>query len=159
MARRRTNFWLGFTIGLLAALLVATLAVLLVPKLRPIVGIENAAVVVNTPVELPPVKTESENIHVTAPEGYAVIRSPLTVQGEARVFENTVNVRLRDEDGRVLAETFATAEATDVGQFGPFAISLNYEQPTGKTGELEVFWFSPRDGSETDKVTIPVSFR
>jgi len=166
MARRRTNFWLGFTIGLLAALLIAALAVLLVPKLRPIVGIENAASTAAdvtgssntaTPEDVV-ISTESENISVTAPAPYARITSPVAVSGEARVFENVVNVRLRDEDGRVLADTFTTADAPDIGQFGPFSISLSFDAPTGTVGTLEVFWQSPRDGSETDTVTIPVRF-
>ena len=163
--RTRTNFWLGFLIGLLSALLLATLAILFVPQLRPIVGLDvkNALTENNienspgtVPGELAPFSNESENIRVTAPEGYTRITSPVTVRGEARVFENTVIIRLRDEDGRVLAETFTTAQSADVGLFGPLELSLAFDKPTGSQGTLEVFWESPADGSETDIVSIPV---
>lgn len=160
MARRRTNFWLGFTIGLLAALLIATLAILLIPKLRPIVGIESSTsnvASVEVPNE-PPVRLESENIYVSAPAPDQTVTSPVTVSGQARVFENVVNIRLRDEDGRILAETYTTADAPDIGQFGPFSISLSFDAPTGTTGTIEVFQQSARDGSETDTVSIPVRF-
>src|SRR5690606_17298332 len=42
---------------------------------------------------------------------------------------------------------------------GPFEISLTYPKPTQQSGMIEVFQYSARDGSEIDKVTIPVTFR
>ena len=167
----RANLWIGFTIGMLAALLAAALAVLFVPQLRQLVTAERAATS-NTldqddetsanssdvPDEPAAVQTESDNIKVTAPAAYGIIGSQVTISGQARVFENTVNVRIKDSDGRVLAETTTTAASPDVGQFGPFSVSVSFGQPTGTTGTVEVYTLSAKDGSEIDKLTIPVRF-
>jgi hypothetical protein len=173
MAHKRGNFWIGFTIGLLAALLAAVLAMLFVPSLRAKVGLEpkesqpTATDAQNTqpttsepsrPTTSTPVPTASENIRVTLPGVDSLVSSPMLVRGEARVFENNVSLRLTDADGGLLAETFATAEAEDIGLFGPFEISLSFSRPATSTGLLEVFEASARDGSEINKVTIPVRF-
>ena len=177
MHRRRTNFLLGFSIGILAALLVTTLAILFIPDLRAIVGLSVASnktvptnstfttnTVVNAPLnvpteqERPVVETESDNISVTSPVPYTSVGNPISVTGSARVFENNVSIRLLDGDGTVLAESFATAEAADVGLFGPFTLELEYDQNQFEEGTLEVFQGSAADGSEIDKVTIPVLF-
>ena len=165
MSHRRGNFWIGFIIGLLAALLAAALAVLFVPELRPIVGLQQkntpsapSAASTQTTDATQEVPTASENIRVTNPTPNMSVTSPLLVQGEARVFENTVSLRLTDEAGRILAETFTTADAPDIGLFGPFEISLSFSKPAAATGLLEVFEQSAKDGSEINKVSIPVSF-
>ena len=72
------------------------------------------------------------------------------------MFENTVHFRLLDSTGAEIAEGFATAESRDVGQFGPFRGELNFLSETDQQGTLEVFWLSAEDGSEVDKLTIPV---
>jgi hypothetical protein len=82
----------------------------------------------------------------------------MTIAGVARVFENQFAIRLIDSDGTKLKETSAYASATDAGLFGPFNLNLDYPAPKGTNGTLEVFNYSPKDGSEVDKVTIPVNF-
>jgi len=165
----KTQFWLGLLIGLLASLLIAAVAVLAVPRLRPLVGLDVDEVVNQTTTKnaetntLPAPSstesiTESDNIRVTAPVANGKISNPVYVQGEARVFENVVELRLSDSDGTVLAQTFTTTRAADIGLFGPFDISLAYQDPQGTVGTLEVFWTSPATGTEIDVVTIPVKF-
>lgn len=105
-------------------------------------------------VEIPPVP----NIVVFSPEQGDMISSPLKVEGEARVFEGTVNLRLKEKDGRVLVEDFTTAQSPEMGQFGPFEKELFYPQPAKAEGILEVFQISARDGSEIDKVIILLKF-
>ncbi len=180
MHSKRTNLWIGFTIGILAALLLSALAILFIPRLRPILGLNatnlvnkaanttnttntanaaaNTANTSNDLLNRPAVKTQSENISVTSPAPYAEISSPVTVGGSARVFENQVSLKLLDGDGQILAESFAMTSATDAGVFGPFTTSLAYKQNKFATGMLEVFQTSAADGSEIDKVTIPVTF-
>lgn len=175
MKRARANVAIGFTIGLLATLLIAALAILFVPRLRPIVGINTTVLnETNTPAATNVVQngavenlingtrqevvTKNDNIEVTSPAPYDKIDNPVTVSGSARVFENIVSIRLRDQDGTVLAESFASADAPDVGQFGDFALSLTYRAPTSTSGTLEVYWNSARDGSEEDLISIPVEF-
>jgi hypothetical protein len=58
----------------------------------------------------------------------------------------------------VLAEGHAMTDAPDVGQFGSFTLSVNYDEPTVPGGVVEVFSYSAKDGSEQDMVRIPVVF-
>ena len=106
-----------------------------------------------------PTAIRSENIVVTSPQSGSMVSSPIVVRGEARTFENTVNVRLSRQDGTVLTEEYTTAQSPDIGQFGPFQIELSYALPSQTAGIIEVFQYSARDGSETDKVTIPVTLQ
>ncbi|MCR4400057.1 MAG: Gmad2 immunoglobulin-like domain-containing protein [Syntrophomonadaceae bacterium] len=96
-------------------------------------------------------------IWVTSPAPGAKVASPLTVTGSARVFEATVNLRLRDAEGREVVETFTTATAGAPSR-GDFTAQLEFALPATETGTLEVFWYSPEDGSEQDVVQVPVSF-
>lgn len=99
------------------------------------------------------------NIIVSNPEKGEEADLPLKIVGEARVFEGTVNLRLREKEGKVLVEDIVMAQAAEVGQFGFFEKHLMYPQPEGEEGILEVFQISAKDGSEIDKITIPLKFR
>lgn len=104
---------------------------------------------------LPP--SSSKNIEVLSPRTGDNIKSGFRVEGNARTFESNVRIRLTTDDGTVLIDTNTTANAPDVGQFGPFEKTLVFSTDA-KTGTLEVFQNSAKDGSEIDKVTIPVVF-
>ena len=101
---------------------------------------------------------EKAPIIVTLPQSNQRVGSPIIIQGEARVFENTINYRLLSESGEVLAEGFTTADAPDVGTWGRFRGELMYEVDTEGRGVIEVFEESARDGSEIHKVSIPVRY-
>lgn len=94
-------------------------------------------------------------IWVTHPTPNQVVGIPLLIKGNARVYEGTVNIRLLDSSGEVLAEDFTTA-ATGAPGRGDFETSLKFDPPPEGKGTLEVFWLSPKDGSEQDKVAVPV---
>lgn len=96
-------------------------------------------------------------IWVTSPEPGQKVGSPLQVKGSARVFEATVNIRLMDESGKAIAESFATATQGAPGR-GEFELSLPFDAPSPGRGELEVFWTSPKDGKELDKIAVPVNW-
>lgn len=99
------------------------------------------------------------NIQVSSPVNNQKVGLPLVVQGQARVWENTVNIRLLEKKSRrVLVEDFVTADAPDMGEFGPFSKELYYPTPKESEGILEVFDYSAKDGTEQDKVIIPVIF-
>ncbi|RJQ27019.1 MAG: spore gernimation protein [Peptococcaceae bacterium] len=95
-------------------------------------------------------------IWVTKPVPGEKINDPVEIKGSAMVFEGTVNVRLKDEEGKVLATGFATA-SEGMGR-GDFELNLPFAVPPAGKGSLEVFWASPKDGSELDKVVIPVNW-
>jgi hypothetical protein len=98
------------------------------------------------------------NIVITEPAANQAVTSPVTVKGQARVFENTYQYRVRDADGTVLAQGFGTAQSPDIGQFGPLSSVIAFSEPEGERGTIEVFTLSANDGSETDMVVIPVRF-
>ncbi|MFA5021942.1 MAG: DUF333 domain-containing protein [Patescibacteria group bacterium] len=99
-----------------------------------------------------------KNITVFLPQKDSEVTLPFTVSGLARVFENIINLRLKTNDGTVLFEAFATAQSPDIGQFGEFEKEIdNLKQlPNDQDVTLEVFWYSPKDGTEIDKVSLPL---
>jgi len=96
-------------------------------------------------------------IWVNSPQSGQKVASPLEVSGSARVFEATVNIRLVDNAGKTIAEGFTTASEGAPGR-GNFKYSLDFDAPAPGQGELEVFWTSPKDGKELDKVSVPVNW-
>ncbi len=106
-----------------------------------------------------PVVSQSGNIKVSQPQVDSLVSSPLLVKGEARVFENTFQMVLKDADGKEVVKKTATAAASDVGQFGAFGELLLFDQPKTDTGTLEVFDYSAKDGAVQDLVQIPVKFK
>jgi hypothetical protein len=99
------------------------------------------------------------NIIVSQPTNQAEIGLPALIKGEARVFENTFSYRIKDAQGKILMENNAMTNASDAGQYGQFEISANYPQPETNNGTIEVFEYSAKDGSEINKMTIPVVFK
>lgn len=101
---------------------------------------------------------QSTNIIVYSPAKNMRVGTPIIIEGDARVFENTVSYRLVDTKGGIIAEGFSTADALDIGQFGPFRGELVYQSETDGAGTIEVFWYSAKDGTPADVVTIPVTY-
>ncbi len=100
----------------------------------------------------------SVNVIVTAPLEGDFVGYTFVATGIARVFENVVSWRLKDADGTLLVEGHVMANSPDIGQFGPFLIPIDATTAKGKTGTLEVYQASAKDGSDIDKVTIHVVF-
>lgn len=95
-------------------------------------------------------------VSVTEPCAGDAVTSPLSVAGEANVFEATVSMRILDEDGKEIATAFTTAEC-GTGCWGAFAGEIEFEVDTEQQGTLEVFESSAKDGSDIHKVSIPVT--
>lgn len=98
------------------------------------------------------------NITIDEPDWNDKITSQVTVSGQARVFENTVNIRLRSSDDKILVNTFTTANSPDVGQYGDYSKTFMFTTPGTSNGYLEVFNKSAKDGSEINKVISLVRF-
>jgi len=113
----------------------------------------NTAPVVNTNTA-----TTQKNIQVTSPTAGTRAVSPLTVTGKAREFENIFNYRLTDDTGTVIAQNRVVYTSSDTGQFGDFSFAIPFTPPTTTKGTLTLFAKSPRDGSEIDTVSIPLTF-
>lgn len=101
---------------------------------------------------------EEINILVDTPEQGDVLSSPFVVSGEARVFENVLIVQVTNQTGKALIKETVKAHPADVGQFGPFKITLSYSFSQTKEGFVEVYSESARDGSKQNLVKIPVKF-
>ncbi len=106
----------------------------------------------------PTIESSEKNIVVTTPQNNDTLTNKLIIKGQARVFENIINFRLKDNSGKILSEGNTYVNSPDVGQFGPFEVDMAYNKPTTDFGTLEVFWHSPKDGEEIDKTILYLKF-
>jgi hypothetical protein len=97
-------------------------------------------------------------IWVSAPAPGETISSPVEVSGTARVFEAMVSIRIKDAQGKTLVQDFTTASEGAPGR-GIFQKEIAFKAPSPGEGQIEVFWLSMKDGSEQDKVIIPVKWK
>jgi spore germination protein GerM len=95
------------------------------------------------------------NIIVESPKPGDELRTYDTISGFANVFEANVAIRVIDENGKKILETFATATC-GTGCWGDYEKELLMEIDHDQDGRLEVLTYSAEDGSETDLVSIPV---
>jgi hypothetical protein len=106
------------------------------------------------------VSSQIKNISVKVGQS---IKSPLIVNGDARgswYFEATFPIQLRDSNGKILVESYGTAQGewmtTD---FVPFEATLTFPTPTTPTGSLIIMNANPSgDDDKSLEVVIPVSF-
>lgn len=96
-------------------------------------------------------------IWVTSPVPGQKVATPVEIRGSARVFEAAVSARLLDASGKVLGKGFTTA-TQGAPLRGDFVLSLPFNVVSPGSGRLEVFWTSPKDGKELDKVVVPVTW-
>ena len=97
------------------------------------------------------------NIAVRYPQDGSIVGLPLKIQGEGREFESVVRYRVKTEKGIILADGSMQADATDVGRFGQFFVSLPLDLTSIIKATVETFANSPKDGAEIDKVTNNVT--
>src|SRR3989338_634306 len=105
-----------------------------------------------------PVASKEGNIIVKMPFDGQDVGNPLTIKGEGRVFESVFQYRIKDSDGNIVFQDHAMTDAPDIGQFGPFELTVYYPKPKTRTGTVEVFAYSAKDGSEIEMVRIQVRF-
>lgn len=82
-----------------------------------------------------------------------------TVSGLARAFEANVNWRLRDSTNAVVASGNTTASIGTSAVWGTFQTGVTVPASVSGNVTLEVFWGSPRDGSDVGLVRIPLRIR
>ncbi len=73
--------------------------------------------------------------------------NPVRVSGRARTFENTVQIRVRDARGAVIAEEFTTSRG-EMGHHNPYSAQLWIVRDPGPRVTVEAFEYSAKDGSE-----------
>jgi hypothetical protein len=74
------------------------------------------------------------------------IGETILVYGRARTFENTVQVRVRNDSGRVVADTFTTSVG-EMGNHNPYVATIRLSGFTGPRLRVEAFEYSANDGS------------
>jgi hypothetical protein len=110
-----------------------------------------------TPTPAPtPLLSARGGILVKEPLANSRVRSPLTISGEASVFEAALIWQVTDTAGRVLASGFTTATA-GAPEKGTFTITATYADPSSDIiGFAEVYTRSPRDGTIDEIVRVPL---
>jgi hypothetical protein len=110
-------------------------------------------------IDKPQTRSDFEDIAapivVDSPRPGATVSSPVTVAGNANVFEATVSLRLVDAAGNVLVRDFTTATC-GTGCRGDYSTKLKFAVDTSQTGFIEVFEESAEDGSPLFMVRLPV---
>jgi hypothetical protein len=101
-------------------------------------------------------KVEALNIIVTSPTPNQIITNPVRVSGKSNTFEGNVRIRIKDDNNKILADTF-TGGGT-LGTLAPFTKDVFYIKPSAPKGVIEVFEVSPKTGEEINKVSIPITF-
>lgn len=101
--------------------------------------------------------TSSESILVSSPFPNEIIKgSILVIKGEARVFENIVNIEIKDkESGELWLATTTLAAAPDIGQFGVFEKKVDLVRNSG-WAVMNIFSLSAKDGSIINLVSFPI---
>ena len=110
-----------------------------------------------TPTPVPtPLLSARGGILVKEPLANSKVRSPLTISGEAMVFEATLIWQVTDTAGRVLASGFTTATAGAPAK-GTFTITATYtDPPSDIIGFAEVYTRSPQSGLIDEIVRVPL---
>ena len=110
-----------------------------------------------TPTPAPtPLVSSRGSIVVKQPLANSHVHSPLTISGDASVFEANLSWQVTDTAGRVLAKGFTTASA-GAPERGTFSITATYAEPSADTiAFAEVYSVSPRDGSIDEIVRVPI---
>lgn len=118
-------------------------------------------VIIDNSVILEELRTvKAPNIVVFSPQSNAKVNEIIKVTGEARVFENQFNIRIISS-GKIIYEEGMMTNAQEMGQFGGFEKEINLSAAGLESSQdiiLELFDYSAKDGSETDKVIIPLKF-
>lgn len=117
------------------------------------------------PVQKPTQTPEpKENIIVYSPKANAEVTSKFKLTGITRTSESTFTFRLKDKKrNKVLGQSSSVSDSTDSGKFGNFNFELDFKGNADDLNDgdeliLEVFQNFTEDGTEIEKVTIPLKF-
>ena len=95
-------------------------------------------------------------VAVRQPMPYDIVDDPVRACGVGTGFEGQIAARVRDGHGTQLAKVPVHAGGT--GIWGNYDVALEVGVPSTPQGTLEVFEVSAEDGSERNKVVVPITF-
>jgi nucleoid-associated protein YgaU len=96
-------------------------------------------------------------ISVRQPRPFDLVDDPVDVSGVGTGFEGVFAARVRDGNGTQLAQVTINAGGTGVWANYHTTLALG-GIPTTPQGTLEVFESSAKDGSDINKVVVPITF-
>ncbi|MBU2219562.1 Gmad2 immunoglobulin-like domain-containing protein [Patescibacteria group bacterium] len=100
---------------------------------------------------------ENKIMRITSPKINEAIKSPFIISGQALILETVLQIRIKDASGLVLAQKQIKIKESQ--KMSPFSSSIAYKRPTRTKGIVEIFVNSLEDGSEINKISIPVDFK
>jgi len=108
-----------------------------------------------------PTATVQPNITITSPKNNAIVESPVTVTGKARVFENQFTVAITDMNGKIIIQKEAVmSDAKDSGQFGNYSVTFDIPAGTPGTFKIISYSLSPKgDGSYEGYAEVTVKLK
>jgi germination protein M len=121
----------------------------------PVTNFSGQGVVLSEPVDRSDYTDQLPAIFVDRPAWGGVLASPGRVTGLANVFEASFQVRLRDADGRSLAQETVMATC-GTGCWGTFDATITYAVSSAGWGTLQVYDLSAADGSVENLTEYPV---
>lgn len=96
-------------------------------------------------------------IFIQSPGLGSEVVSPVTVEGfSAPTFEQTLVVTVSDVNGTILVTEPVTIQA-DIGQWGPYSLTLGFYVSSDRPGRISVFDVSARDGGVVNLASVPVT--
>ena len=96
------------------------------------------------------------NIRVSAPLQDNKISSPVTVKGQARVFEAQFKIVI--QDGQNIIASQQVLASSGAPEWGNFEVKIPFEQPKTGNGQIIFYTMSPKDGSPIVQEVWPVRF-
>jgi hypothetical protein len=100
--------------------------------------------------------TPEPPIVVTSPRSGDEVSSPVSIEGNADVFEATVSIDILDSAGKPIIRTFTTASC-GTGCRGTFSKAVPFTVDTTQPGTIRVYESSAEDGKPINVVDIPVT--
>lgn len=111
--------------------------------------------VTGEPVEVP-VKAAGPSFLITSPLSGALVESPITISGRARVGGGTFRVIL--EDGHTILGRTGSVTARGGPHWGDFSLSLEFTQPANPHGAIIFYTEDPEEGL-MEEFIMPVRFK
>lgn len=106
-----------------------------------------------------PDATSTPAIIIYSPKNEEVVSSPsIVVSGIARVFENSLMIRIRSAENEVLIEEPIMADAPDAGQYGDFNYTFTLSKNVLPNEKLfiDAFEYSAKDGTQINTTTVAI---
>ncbi len=99
-------------------------------------------------------------ITIASPKAGAVVDSPVTVTGKARVFENQFTVQLKNSSGKVVYTAHVMTDAKDAGLFGNYSVKVPVPAGMGSNFTIEALNLSAKgDGSLEGYAAVPIKLK